>query len=125
MMPTSMLQMLNLRSPYDYGQGTGAVGQRINAADVRASRSGLRCNFGIDRLARVCGPMSCVRISHQGHRPRADQTGRIHISDFCYPEIEMVEEWRLRRSAEKNLAQMRMHAASGHRWDVTRGQWVA
>ncbi len=34
----------------------------------------------------------------------------------------MVEEWRLRRSAEKDLA--RMHAASGHRWDVTRGQWV-
>jgi hypothetical protein len=41
------------------------------------------------------------------------------------PAIEMVEEWGLRRSAEKDLAQMRMHAASGHRWDVTRGQWVA
>ena len=23
--------------------------------------------------------------SHQGHGPRADQTGRIHISDFRYP----------------------------------------
>src|SRR4051812_24193899 len=22
--------------------------------------------------------------SHQGHGPRADQTGRIHISDFCF-----------------------------------------
>jgi len=44
---------------------------------------------------------------------------------YVYPAIEMVEEWRLRRSAEKDLAQMRMHAASGHRWDVTRGQWVA
>jgi hypothetical protein len=27
-----------------------------------------------------------------------------------YPAIEMVEEWRLRRSAEKDLAQMRMDA---------------
>ncbi len=55
---------------------------------------------------------------------------------YVYPAIEMVEEWRLRRSAEKDLAQMRMHAASdlaqmrmhaasGHRCDVTRGQWVA
>jgi len=44
---------------------------------------------------------------------------------YVYPAIEMVEEWRLRRSAAKDLAQMRMHAASGHRWDVTRGQWVA
>jgi hypothetical protein len=24
--------------------------------------------------------------SHQGHGPRADQTGRVYISDFRYPE---------------------------------------
>jgi hypothetical protein len=43
---------------------------------------------------------------------------------YVYRAIEMVEEWRLSRSAEKELTQMRMHAASGHRWDVTRGQWM-
>jgi len=43
---------------------------------------------------------------------------------YVYPAIEMVEEWRLRRSTEKDLAQMR-ETASGQRWDVTRGQWVA
>jgi hypothetical protein len=41
------------------------------------------------------------------------QSGFIYV----YPAIEMVEEWRLRRSVEKDLAQMCMHAASGHRWD--------
>ena len=43
---------------------------------------------------------------------------------LTYPVIEMVEEWRLHRSAEKDLADMRKHTACGHRWDVTRGQWV-
>jgi hypothetical protein len=43
---------------------------------------------------------------------------------LAYPAIEMVEEWRLRRSAEKDLAEMRRRTASGHRWDATRGQWV-
>jgi hypothetical protein len=41
-----------------------------------------------------------------------------------YPIVEMAEEWRLRRWARKDLAEMRKHTASGHRWDVTRGQWV-
>jgi hypothetical protein len=41
-----------------------------------------------------------------------------------YPAVEMAEEWRLRRRARKDLAEMRKHTASGHRWDVTRGQWV-
>jgi hypothetical protein len=41
-----------------------------------------------------------------------------------YPAVEMAEEWRLRRWARKDLAEMRKHTASGHRWDVTRGQWV-
>jgi hypothetical protein len=49
----------------------------------------------------------------------------VFVYVYVYPAIEMVEEWRLGRSAEKDLAQMRMHAASGHRCDVTRGQWVA
>ena len=43
---------------------------------------------------------------------------------FAYPAIEMVEEWRIHRSAKKDLAEMRKHTASDHRWDVTRGQWV-
>ena len=29
-------------------------------------------------------PMA-LAYSHQGHSPRADQTGRIHISDFRFP----------------------------------------
>ena len=28
--------------------------------------------------------------SHQGHGPRADQTGRIHISDFRYPRTTLL-----------------------------------
>jgi len=43
---------------------------------------------------------------------------------LAYPAIEILEERRLRRSAEKDLMQMQRHAASGHRWDVTRGRWV-
>jgi hypothetical protein len=70
----------------------------------------------------------CLRL-----RPRSINEGLVIwcglivslVFVYVYPAIEMVEEWRLRRSAEKDLAQMRMHAASGHRWDVTRGQWVA
>jgi hypothetical protein len=44
---------------------------------------------------------------------------------FLYPVVEWVEEWRIRRSARKDLAELRKHAASGHTWNVTRGQWVA
>jgi hypothetical protein len=44
---------------------------------------------------------------------------------FVYPLVEMAEEWRLHRWARRDLAEMRRHAAAGHRWDVTRGQWVA
>jgi hypothetical protein len=76
---------------------------------------------------RFFGALStCLRL-----RPRSTNEGLviwyglIVSLAFVYPAIKMVEEWRLRRSAEKDLAQMRMHAASGHRWDVTRGQWVA
>jgi hypothetical protein len=43
---------------------------------------------------------------------------------LAYPAFEMVEEWRLQRAAQKDLVEMRRHAASGHRWDATRGQWV-
>ena len=43
---------------------------------------------------------------------------------FLYPVVEMAEEWRLRRSADKDLAEMLRRAASGHRWDAARGQWV-
>jgi hypothetical protein len=41
-----------------------------------------------------------------------------------YPAVEMVEEWRLHRSAQKELAEMLRHVATGHRWDITRGQWI-
>jgi len=41
---------------------------------------------------------------------------------LAYPAIEMVEEWRLHRAAQKHLAEMRRHAASGQRWDATKGQ---
>ncbi len=44
---------------------------------------------------------------------------------FTYPAIEMVEEWRIHRSAEKDLVEMRRHTASGDKWDVVRGRWVA
>jgi len=37
----------------------------------------------------------------------------------------MVEEWRIYRSAVKDLVEMRRHTASGDKWDVVRGQWVA
>ena len=43
---------------------------------------------------------------------------------FLCTAIEMAEDWRLRRSAKKDLAEMRKHAGSGHRWDVARGGWV-
>ena len=32
--------------------------------------------------------------SHQGHGPRADQTGRIHISDFRYPRTSIAKRSR-------------------------------
>src|SRR5712692_7494402 len=71
---------------------------------------------------------TCLRL-----RPRSTNDGLVMwwglivslVFVYVYPAIEMVEEWRLRLSAEKDRAQMRMHAASGHRCDVTRGQWVA
>jgi hypothetical protein len=44
---------------------------------------------------------------------------------FTYPLVELIEQRFIRRSALKDLAVMRKHAASGHRWDVTRGQWTA
>jgi hypothetical protein len=32
-----------------------------------------------------------VAYSHQGHGPRADQTGRIHISDIRIPENSLLQ----------------------------------
>jgi hypothetical protein len=46
-------------------------------------------------------------------------------SVLLYPLIEMAEEWRLRRAANRLLTQMRKHAEQGRPWDVTRGQWSA
>jgi hypothetical protein len=43
---------------------------------------------------------------------------------FAAPAIEAVEDWRLQRGVQKDLIEMRKHAASGHQWDVTRGQWI-
>ena len=44
---------------------------------------------------------------------------------FLAPAIEVVKEWRLHRSADKQLTEMRTHVASGHKWDTTVGKWVA
>jgi hypothetical protein len=38
--------------------------------------------------------------------------------------IETIEEWRLNRGAQRDLVEMQKHSASGHKWDVTRGNWV-
>jgi hypothetical protein len=43
---------------------------------------------------------------------------------FTYPIIEMIEEWRLRRSAKKDLRAMRKHVSAGDQWDITRGRWI-
>jgi hypothetical protein len=43
---------------------------------------------------------------------------------FAAPVIEAVEDWRLQRAVQKDLIEMRKHAASRHQWDVTRGQWI-
>ena len=43
---------------------------------------------------------------------------------LCYPVVEMAEEWRLRRRARKELAEMRRRTASGDLWDVASGRWV-
>ena len=70
MMATSMLQMLNFVPRITTVIGPEPSDNGLIAADVRASRPGLRCPFGIERLARVFRPMNCVRISHQGHGPQ-------------------------------------------------------
>ncbi len=44
---------------------------------------------------------------------------------FAYPVIEIVEEWRIHRSAKKDLVEMRRHVTSGDKWDVVRGRWEA
>jgi hypothetical protein len=43
---------------------------------------------------------------------------------FVAPAIEAAEDWRLQRGVQKDLIDMRKHAASGHQWDATRGQWI-
>jgi hypothetical protein len=42
----------------------------------------------VAQISRQACPLMRPKVraySHQGHGPRADQTGRIHISDFRYP----------------------------------------
>ena len=43
---------------------------------------------------------------------------------FTYPIIEVIEEWRIQRSAKKDLREMRKHVSADHQWDITRRQWV-
>jgi hypothetical protein len=43
---------------------------------------------------------------------------------FVYPVIELVEDWRLRQAAARELTAMRTHVALGHRWDAVRGRWI-
>jgi hypothetical protein len=42
---------------------------------------------------------------------------------LVYPAIEMAEEWRRRRVADRLLGEMRKHVRLHHRWDAVRGQW--
>jgi len=41
----------------------------------------------------------------------------------AYPLVDILEEWRISRSARKHLCQMRQHETAGDRWDCPRGQW--
>jgi hypothetical protein len=43
---------------------------------------------------------------------------------FLAPVIETIEEWRVNRGAQRDLIEMQKHSASGHKWEVTRGNWV-
>jgi hypothetical protein len=43
---------------------------------------------------------------------------------LCYPAVELVEDWRIRRHVNKELADMRKHTSSGHRFDATLGHWI-
>jgi hypothetical protein len=44
----------------------------------------------------------------------------LYIAVLIYP---FIEEWQQRRIDRSRLAKMRAHHATGHRWDVTKGQW--
>ena len=44
---------------------------------------------------------------------------------FLQPLVEMIEECRLSRSAKRDLNKIRKHVEQHHRWDITRGGWVA
>jgi len=44
---------------------------------------------------------------------------------FVYPVVEIAEEWRRRRAANRLLAEMRKHVQHQHRWDAVLGRWVA
>ena len=44
---------------------------------------------------------------------------------FVYPAVEIVEEWRRRRVANRFLVEMRKHVHQRHRWDPVRGRFVA
>ena len=45
----------------------------------------------------------------------------LYIAMLIYP---FFEEWQQRRVNKERLAKMRMHHASGRRFDVTKRQWV-
>jgi hypothetical protein len=44
---------------------------------------------------------------------------------FVYPVVEIAEEWRRRRAANRLLAETRKHVQHQHRWDAVLGRWVA
>jgi len=41
------------------------------------------------------------------------------------PLTESLEQRWINRKISQELSQMRMHRASGHHWDATRGRWEA
>ena len=44
---------------------------------------------------------------------------------FVYPAVEIVEEWRRRRVANRFLVEMRKHVHQRHQWDPVHGRFVA
>jgi hypothetical protein len=75
-----------------------------------------RASPGYLRFRRVAGGMAHQSLVEPPKRSLSRSSrGSVFIIAFGF----------IRRSALKDLAAVRKHAASGHRWDVTRGQWIA
>jgi hypothetical protein len=45
----------------------------------------------------------------------------LYLAMMIYP---FFEEWHQRRIDKRHLTRMRAHRATGHQWDVAKGQWI-